>query len=93
MWNDLYRNRFLQYTNKEDFIDNICPENKIQRKGETIVCESHNQINDWIFLRIPIQGQTTYSFEFKAIIHSVNTEFQLAFNYQSISKRYRFNLA
>ncbi len=92
MWNDLYRNRFLQYTNKEDFIDNICPENKIQRKGETIVCESHNQINDWIFLRIPIQGQTTYSFEFKAIIHSVNTEFQLAFNYQSISKRYRSNL-
>ena len=79
MWNDLYRNRFLQYTNKEDFIDNICPENKIQRKGETIVCESHNQINDWIFLRIPIQGQTTYSFEFKAIIHSVNTEFQLSF--------------
>ena len=32
MWNDLYRNRFLQYTNKEDFM--IIYAQKIKYKGK-----------------------------------------------------------
>lgn len=93
MWNDFYKLPFFQYNNKEILVNNKCSEDKIIKKDNHILCKSSNTHNDWIFLMIPLnEHKSELLFHFKAIIHNPNTEFQVAFNYQSIGKRYRFNL-
>lgn len=90
MWNDMFKFRLFQYRNT--IIDNICEDLYIKREHSSIKCEipcKHK--NEWIFLQIPNKLKT-YEFSFDAIIKTVNTEFQIAFNFENIGRRYRFNL-
>lgn len=90
MWNDMFKFRPFQY--RCNSIDNICEDLYIKRENSSIKCEipSKNK-NEWIFLRIP-NRTTNYELSFDAVVKTINTEFQIAFNYENIGRRYRFNL-
>lgn len=92
MWNDIF-NFFESFQYKgEEIIDNLCIERKIIRSNNQIICKVCDGIpNEWIFLLIPNESDN-YEFNFKARIKTINKEFQIAFNYESIGRRYRFNL-
>lgn len=91
MWNDIFKLPLLQYKGIK-LEDNFCPETKIYKRNNQVICQIKKGIpNEWIFLLIP-NNSDTYEFSFKAKIGSINSEFQIAFNYESIGKRYRFNL-
>lgn len=90
MWNDMFKFPPFQY--RISIIDNVCEDLYIKREDNCIKCEvpSKNK-NEWIFLQIPNRF-TTYEFSFDAIVKTLNSEFQIAFNFESIGRRYRFNL-
>lgn len=91
MWNDIFKLPLFQYKGIR-LEDNFCPETKIYKRNNQVICQINKGIpNEWIFLLIP-NNSDTYEFSFKAQIGTINSEFQIAFNYESIGKRYRFNL-
>ncbi|MFA5329756.1 MAG: hypothetical protein WC384_18315 [Prolixibacteraceae bacterium] len=92
MWNDLFKWKCLKQTNKEHFIDNNCENTKVIVDNEHIQCKSCGKKNDWIYLNFTKTINVPYLIEFDAKILSKTTEFQFAFNYHSIGKRYRYNL-
>lgn len=90
MWNDMFKIRFFQYRNP--IVDNICEDLYIKREDGCIKCDIPSERkNEWIFLQIP-NKLAIYEFSFDAIVKTVNSEFQLAFNFENIGRRYRFNL-
>lgn len=90
MWNDMFKFPPFQY--RIPIIDNVCEDLYIKREENCIKCEvSPKNKNEWIFLQIP-NRLSTYELSFDAIVKTVNTEFQIAFNFENIGRRYRFNL-
>lgn len=92
MWNDLYKKAWLQQKNNNYLIDNECISKKITIEQNKIKCRNTGEKNDWIFLHFNKALNTPYCVEFEAKIEYETSEFQFAFNYQTIGKRYRFNL-
>lgn len=90
MWNDTFK--YKSFHVSANIQDNDCLETFLIKRTNQLECYTpiFNK-NEWIFLRIP-NKLTTYEFCFDAKIKTVNSEFQIAFNYESIGKRYRFNL-
>lgn len=91
MWNDMFKFPLFQYP--ISIIDNECKDFYIKREKDCIKCEisPKKDKNEWIFLQIP-NKLSIYELSFDAIVKTINTEFQIAFNFESIGRRYRFNL-
>lgn len=92
MWNDLFTNKIFRFKNPIFSIDNICKNTKVQYLENKIRCYSHGEINDWIFLKFNRSLKKPYVLSFETKLETENSEFQVAFNYNNIGKRYRFNL-
>lgn len=92
MWNDLFKWRYLKRTNFVNYLeeDTIC--DKVKLTSESFTCKSSGKKNDWIFIKFEKVLSAPFLVEFDASISTETTEFQFAFNYQSIGERYRFNL-
>lgn len=90
MWNDMFK--FSPFQFHMSIINNECEDLYIKREEKCIKCEvPFPKKNEWIFLQIP-NKLPTYELSFDAIIKTINTEFQIAFNFENIGRRYRFNL-
>ncbi|MBU2975493.1 MULTISPECIES: hypothetical protein [Zobellia] len=92
MWNDLFSPDFMKRKNPKYFIDNKCANDKVQYYKNEIKCFSENRKNDWIYLKFNRSLKKPYVLSFQAKLETENSEFQIAFNYKDIGKRYRFNL-
>jgi hypothetical protein len=92
MWNNTFRYKFLQKAISESLTDNMCENSKVKFENAEIKCISTNKNNDWIFLLFNKEFDFSYMVEFEACIHSVTSEFQFAFNFKSMTERFRFNL-
>jgi|GEM_PF-2123088 len=91
MWNDIFKYTPFKHYGKS-LSDNNCQEKYIQRSQDYIICRvPAKEKNEWILLQLKHQ-ENVYEFSFDSIIKSQNTEFQIAFNFESITRRYRFNL-
>ncbi|WBL22053.1 hypothetical protein [Zunongwangia sp. HRR-M8] len=72
--------------------DNVCDNSKVEFLSDGIIkCFHEGVSNDWILLKYQNELQTPYIFEFDAKINTINSEFQVAFNFENLGKRYRFN--
>lgn len=92
MWNDLFKWKYLKKTIHINYLteNRIC--DKVKLADASIKCNSSGKKNDWIFIKFKKELTTPFLVEFDALILTETTEFQFAFNYQSIGERYRFNL-
>ena len=82
-----------QKTNSDILQITIVTIQKLIFGDEYIQCKSCGKKNDWIYLKFKETINVPYLIEFDAKISSITTEFQFAFNYQTIGRRYRYNLA
>lgn len=92
MWNDLFKFNSLKKKYPTSIIDNDCQNNKVDFYEEEINCKSWGKKNDWILLKFEKALNEPYLVEFDAKIMTETSEFQFAFNYKDLGKRYRFNL-
>lgn len=93
MWSDMWDFGFISlYRSLNKYTDNACPLKKVEVKDQQLICTGNGEKDDWIFLMLNESFDNAYSIEFEAMIETVNSEFQIAFNYQDIGNRYRFNL-
>lgn len=92
MWNDLFKWKILKkpILNKKNELNTN--NSKVFKSEGGIHCKSRGKKNDWIFIKFNRILSSPYLVEFNAKVLTETTEFQFAFNYQSIGERYRFNL-
>ncbi|SFB69933.1 hypothetical protein SAMN04487907_101138 [Zunongwangia mangrovi] len=89
MLNDLtpFKVKDVSYEN-----DNVCDNSKVEFLSDGIIKCFHEGVrNEWVLLKYRNKLQKPYIFEFDAKINTVNSEFQIAFNFDNLGKRYRFN--
>jgi hypothetical protein len=92
LWNDTFR--YLPIFKRDKLIDleKECINRKVNFNDGEIHCKSSGIKNDWIFLKNKLPINSPYAIEFEAKILYENSEFQFAFFYQNLGRRYRFNL-
>jgi hypothetical protein len=73
--------------------DNDCINTKISvQNDKSLLIKSSGILDDWIYYYLNEKICGNYAFELNVVLHSVFTEFQIAFHHQSIFERYRFRV-
>lgn len=92
MVNKIYDIAFGEKIGKRIFVeDNSCPNNRVTFDTQSFYVRSlEAKPNRWVLLKSKHSFGNIYAVEFDVILHSYFTEFQFAFNYESIIKRQRF---
>ena len=73
--------------------NNECENKKVSLDNNKIKIQSNGlPLGDWVFLQFEKVIDSSYILEFSTIVKSIFTEFQIAFNYSHLGKRYRFTV-
>jgi hypothetical protein len=73
--------------------NNECENKKVSFDNNKIKIQSKRlPLGDWVFLQFDKFIDNPYVLEFRTVVKSVFTEFQIAFNYSHLGKRYRFTV-